>query len=45
LTHDTWYNQECGEDEENSSDDDDGVEDCRDISDGNSSVDEEDMYV
>jgi len=44
LTHDTWHNQECG-DEENSSDDDDGVEDCGDLSDGNNSVDEEDMYV
>ena len=39
LTHDTWYDRE---DEENSSDDDDGVEDCRALSDGNNSVDEED---
>ena len=29
--HGTWYNQECGDDEGNSSDDDDGIEDCKAI--------------
>jgi hypothetical protein len=45
LTHDTWYNQESGEDEENLGDDDDGIEDGRALSDSNNNVEEEDMYV
>jgi len=43
LTHDTWYNQECGDNDENSSDDEDAIDsDCGALSDGNNSVNGED---
>ena len=39
LTHEAWYSQECGEDNENLSDEEDGAEDidCGTLSDGNTS--------
>jgi hypothetical protein len=37
LTHEAWYSQECGEDNENLSDEEDGAEDIDGgtLSDGN----------